>query len=75
MYKRQPENGFTLGQYGIVRNHVYNINVQAISGIGTGLSDPEDPIVVPVKDKQYFVKTQIRVQRWRIVPQQNVDLK
>ena len=70
-----PENGFTLGQYGIVRNHVYNINVQAISGIGTGLSDPEDPIVVPVKDKQYFVKTQIRVQKWRIVPQQDVDLK
>lgn len=70
-----PENGFTLGQYGIVRNHVYNINVQAISGIGTGLSDPEDPIVVPVKDKQYFVKTQIRVQKWRIVPQQDVVLK
>lgn len=67
--------GFALGQYGIVRNHAYNINVKAISGIGTGLSDPEDPIVVPVKDKQYFVKTQIRVQKWRIVPQQDVDLR
>lgn len=67
--------GFTLGQYGIVRNHMYNINVNGISGIGTGLSDPKDPIVIPVENKEYHVKTNIRVQKWRIVPHQNVIVK
>lgn len=70
-----PAPGYTLGQYGVVRNHTYNISIDGISGIGTGISNPEDPIVFPVKEKEYFVKTQIRVQRWRIVPQQSVILK
>lgn len=68
-------DGFSLGQYGVVRNHVYNINVKAIGGIGTGLSDPNDPIVIPIKEKEYFVATEIRAQRWRIVPTQDVILK
>ncbi|MEZ3550070.1 MAG: fimbria major subunit [Muribaculaceae bacterium] len=71
----EVDKGFVLGQYGVVRNHTYNINVQAIGGIGTGISDPDAPIVFPVDSKQYHVKTQIRVQKWRIVPQQNVTLK
>lgn len=67
--------GFVLGQYGVVRNHIYNINVTAIGGIGTGISDPDEPIVFPITEKEYFVKTEILVQKWRIVPQQDVILK
>lgn len=69
------QDGFVLGQYGVVRNHVYNINVTAIGGIGTGLSNPDDPIVIPIKEKEYHVATVIRAQRWRIVPTQDVTLK
>lgn len=68
-------DGFVLGQYGVVRNHIYNINVTAIGGIGTGISDPDEPIVFPITEKEYFVKTEIRVQKWRIVPTQDVILK
>lgn len=72
------EDGFTsatLGLYGIVRNHTYTINVQGISGIGTGIGDPSVPIIPTVETDKYFVRTEMRVQRWRVVPQQNVTLK
>jgi len=64
-----------LGQYGVVRNHIYRINIQGISGIGIGINDPTDPIIPGVESKKYYVKSQIRVLSWRLVPQQNVTLK
>lgn len=71
------DDGFTatLGQYGIVRNHLYTINVKGIEGIGTGIGDPENPIVPNVEQEKYYVKTEMRVQRWRVVPGQDVTLK
>lgn len=71
------QNNFSalLGLYGIVRNHTYTINVQGISGIGTGIGDPSVPIIPNVETDKYFVRTEMRVQRWRVVPQQNVTLK
>ena len=75
--KQIGENEFEakLGQYGIVRNHSYNINVTAIQGIGIGIGDPAVPIIPVVETEKYFVKTEMRVQRWRVVPQQDVTLK
>lgn len=64
-----------LGQYGVVRNHIYRINIQGIRGIGIGINDPNDPIIPGVNSKKYYVKSQIRVLSWRLVPQQNVTLK
>lgn len=65
----------TLGEYGVVRNHAYNIEITGIQGLGTGVENTEDPIIPNVDKKQYYVKTKIHVQRWRIVPQQSVILK
>ena len=65
----------TLGEYGVVRNHAYNIEITGIQGLGTGVEDPTDPIIPVVDQKQYYVKTKIHVQRWRIVPKQSVILK
>lgn len=65
----------TLGEYGVVRNHAYHIEITGIQGLGTGVEDPEDPIIPNVDKKQYYVKTKIHVQRWRLVPQQSVILK
>jgi len=64
-----------LGQYGIVRNHIYNIKVTGIKGIGTGIGDPDAPIIPNVESDKYFVRTEMRVQRWRVVPSQDVVLK
>lgn len=65
----------TLGEYGVVRNHAYNIEITGIQGLGTGVENPEDPIIPNVDKKQYYVRTKIHVQRWRLVPQQSVILK
>lgn len=65
----------SLGQYGIVRNHIYNINVSGISGIGTAIQNPDDPIIPNLKKEKYFVRTEMKVQRWRVVPPQNATLK
>lgn len=64
-----------LGHYGVVRNHIYNINIQGISGVGTGINDPDNPIIPNVSEMQYYVKTKLLVQRWRLVPKQNVILR
>lgn len=69
--------GFTakLGQYGIVRNHVYTINITDINGIGTGIGEPQAPIVPIVDNEKYHIRAEIRVQKWRIVPTQDATLK
>lgn len=69
--------GFTakLGQYGIVRNHVYTINITDINGIGTGIGEPQAPIVPIVDNEKYHIRAEIRVQKWRIVPTQDATLR
>ena len=61
-------------EYGVVRNHVYSINVTGISGLGTPVYKPETevPTVVPTSDESY-VAAEIHVLAWRIV-NQNVHL-
>lgn len=64
-----------LGQYGIVRNHVYTINITDINGIGTGIGEPQAPIIPIVDNEKYHIRAEIRVQKWRIVPTQDATLK
>ena len=56
-------------EYGVVRNHVYKVNIADIDGYGTpvydGLTDfitPEQP-----KDIESFVAAQINILSWRVV--------
>lgn len=71
------DKGFSakLGQYGIVRNHFYQLKINGISGIGTGIGDPTSPIVPNVDEEKYYVKTEMRVMKWRMMPEQQVILK
>lgn len=71
------DKGFSaqLGQYGIVRNHFYQLKINGISGIGTGIGDPNSPIVPNVDEEKYYVKTEMRVMKWRMMPEQQVTLK
>ena len=60
--------------YGVVRNHVYNINIKSISGYGTPvISDIIDEPQIPLEDKETFVSAQINILSWKIVTN-NVDL-
>lgn len=62
------------GSFGLVRNHVYNINVQSISGLATALRDANQPIVPPADEQTYYISAKLNVLNWRIVPTQNVIL-
>lgn len=64
----------SLAEYGIVRNHLYNITLDKIVGFGTPVYDPDEFIdpTVPV-DENTYLAARINVLQWRVV-NQNVDL-
>lgn len=63
-----------LGEYGIVRNHSYQISLNSIKGFGTPVYDPKKIIVptIPSDDKTYLA-AKINVLSWSVVPS-TVDL-
>lgn len=58
----------SVGEYGIVRNHSYKVNVSGVKGWGTPVYDP-DSKVEPVKpsDKETYIAAEINVLSWRVV--------
>ncbi len=65
--------GLKLGQYGVVRNHVYDLEIGKITGLGIGIGDIKQPIVPPTENDQYFISTRLNILQWRLV-KQSVDL-
>lgn len=63
-----------VGYYGIVRNHVYSINIQNMFGFGTPVYDPAKTIdpTIPSNDATYLA-ARINVLSWRVV-KYNADL-
>lgn len=63
--------------YGIVRNHVYQIDINSIKGYGSpifdGYSDVVTPPDYPEEDESSYVAAKINVLSWKIV-QQTVDI-
>lgn len=68
-------NGETvlLGDYGVVRNHIYDLTINSISGLGTGIGDLKQPIVPPTETDQYYINARLNILKWRVV-KQSVDL-
>ena len=63
-----------VGDFGLVRNHVYTININGINGLGDGVLDLDYPIITPMDSYNYYIKYSIKVLNWRIVPAQGVIL-
>ena len=59
-----------LGEYGVVRNHFYKINLTGLTGFGTPVYNPNTVIdpTVPSYDNTYLA-ARIKVLQWRIVKQ------
>ena len=59
-----------LGEYGVVRNHFYKINLTGLTGFGTPVYNPDTEIdpTVPTYDNTYLA-ARIKVLQWRIVKQ------
>ena len=62
-------NTGTTAEYGVVRNHVYNVNIKGITGFGTPVYDPTTDFIVPDKpaDIKTYVAAQINILSWRVV--------
>lgn len=63
-----------LGEYGIVRNHSYQVTIQNIKGFGTPVYDPKKEIdpMIP-SDENTYLAASIKVLSWRVVSSK-VDL-
>ena len=63
-----------VGDFGMVRNHVYDIQVKSVSGLATGINGPDIEIIPPRDYQEYFMAIRFNILKWAIVPQQEVEL-
>lgn len=65
----------TKGKYGVVRNHVYEISINSVVGLGTPVLKT-DEVIIPQKPENVdtYIAAQINILSWRIV-KQSVDLE
>ena len=61
-------------EYGIVRNHVYDLTINKIEKLGTSVYDENEDIIKQTKDeKTYLIAAQLNILSWKVV-NQGVDL-
>lgn len=62
-----------VGAYGVVRNHIYQLEINSITNLGIGVFDPEEIISPDTNTKTYYLGAKIRILSWKVV-KQGVDL-
>lgn len=55
------------GELGFVRNHVYNMTVDKITGLGNGLRSDDQPIVPTKDDMTQYVAMRLNILAWNVV--------
>ncbi len=58
------------GDFGVVRNHVYTIQIDNIAGLGTGIISADDPLLPPTDKVSYAVNIRVNIQKWATLPTQ-----
>ncbi len=62
-----------LGEYGVVRNHIYNVDITNVVGLGTPVYDPSTPTeeIIPEKPtyQDTYLAAEINILSWRVVDQ------
>lgn len=56
-------------KYGVVRNHVYQVNITDIEGMGTPVYDPDNDEITPTvpKDENTYLAARVNVLAWKVV--------
>ncbi|MDE6288536.1 MAG: fimbria major subunit [Muribaculaceae bacterium] len=67
-------NKVRVGDFGMVRNHSYSIQVESILGLAPGIGGDDVPIVPPSEETDYFVAYTVNILKWAVVPTQSVKL-
>lgn len=58
-----------LGYLGIVRNHIYDLNLLKIENLGHGVYDPDQDIIIEEDKKEYYVAATLKILSWKVVNQ------
>lgn len=61
------------GQFGVVRNHWYRLNIKNIGSIGIPVDNPDQPII-PDPEDEYYIALEIVVLPWHVIDNGSVDL-
>lgn len=61
-------NNYKTGDFGVVRNHIYNFTIEAIHGLGYGKTDDKDiPLPYPREDENlYQFDMELKILPWNI---------
>ena len=56
---------------GIIRNHIYELTLNSLGGLGVPVFDPDKIIIpeVPGDDEYFYLAAQIHVLKWKVVSQ------
>ena len=58
----------SIAQYGVVRNHSYQVEISSIKGFGTPVYDPDSEVTPTLpSDDQTYLAAKISVLSWRVV--------
>ena len=67
-------NAVRVGDFGMVRNHSYSVNVNKIVGLASGIGGDDVELVPPSFSQDYYMSYTVHILKWAVVPTQNVDL-
>ena len=56
-------------EYGVIRNHIYKVNISDITGLGTPVFDPDVDVEIPERpsDVKSYVAAEVRILSWKVV--------
>ncbi len=56
-------------EFGIIRNHIYKVNIKDIKGFGTPVYDPETDLTTPEHPDETtsYVAAEVRILSWKVV--------
>ncbi len=72
-YDKEATEPFKEGDFGVVRNHFYQVTVTDILNIGVGVFDVDEPIVPNYDPSTYYLAATLNILAWQTVTQ-NVTL-
>lgn len=63
-----------VGDFGIVRNHHYQIQVTKVDGLATAIADENTPIIPPQETEEHYIAYRLYILNWAILPVQDAEL-
>ncbi len=67
-------NAVRVGDFGMVRNHSYSVEVNKIVGLASGIGGDDVELVPPSFSQDYYMSYTVHILKWAVVPTQKVDL-